>query len=443
LVESSFQNLRQPGIAAIIKAREPERIAINQYGQHIEMMQRWVLCYTFYLQDTHFGRMSVRICPYFPFNIALWMNQHYWLARQMQQLGIAFRQCDNSFLDCAEPQRLQQLADSFGSEHIKATVEPWLARLLPFFSAAERADGYRHHLVMRQMEYCHNIIFHQKAALNKLFDRLLDHGRALGQPNKLAIIFGRSRFHVDARTGEIEEKVTRLRTPVLRATLGKNTIKQYVRAGGPLRTEAASFQLRELSLPKGIQNLPRVREVLGKCTERFESVQQDILETFVDRGQLQELLQATVSANGRRTPGLRPHDPRLLAVLQAMLCFMHLAGKGCFKTRVLLTDVQNALGNPTYKLSQLRYDLSKLRGKGLVLRLPGTQSYQLTAVGFKLGLLFLKLHQRFYAPLTAGIANPEAADNLMPQSRTAQLDRLYLAVNRALDKLSDHLGLAA
>jgi hypothetical protein len=172
-------------------------------------------------------------------------------------------------------------------------------------------------------------------------------------------------------------------------------------------------------------------------------VQQDILETFVDRGQLQELLQATVSANGRRTPGLRPHDPRLLAVLQAMLCFMHLAGKGCFKTRVLLTDVQNALGNPTYKLSQLRYDLSKLRGKGLVLRLPGTQSYQLTAVGFKLGLLFLKLHQRFYAPLTAGIANPEAADNLMPQSRTAQLDRLYLAVNRALDKLSDHLGLAA
>jgi hypothetical protein len=87
LVESSFQNLRQPGIAAIIKAREPERIAINQSGQHIEMMQRWVLCYTFYLQDTHFGRMSVRICPYLPFNIALWMNQHYWLARPMQQLA--------------------------------------------------------------------------------------------------------------------------------------------------------------------------------------------------------------------------------------------------------------------------------------------------------------------------------------------------------------------
>jgi hypothetical protein len=443
LVKSSFQNLRQPGIAAIVKAREPERIAINQYGQHLEMTRRWVMCYTFYLYDAHCGPMSLRICSYFPFNIAIWMNQHNWLARQLQQQGIAFRQCDNCFLDCADPQRLQQLADSFGAEHIKATVDAWVARLLPFFSAAERGDGYRHHLLMRQIEYCHNIIFHKKAALNKLFDRLLDHGRALGHPNKLAIIFGRSNFHVDARTGEIQEKVTQLRTPVLRADLGKNSIKQYVREGGPLRTEATTFQLKELSVPKGLQHLPRVRKVLGQCTERFESVQQDILETFVDRGQLQELRQATVSPSGRRTPGLRPHDPRLLAVLQAVLCFMHLAGKGCFKTAALLTDVQNALGNPAYKLSQLRYDLGKLRGKGLVLRLHGTQSYQLTAVGFKLGILYLKLHQRFYAPLTAGICDPQAADNLMLQSRTAKLDRLYLAIDRALEKLSDHVGLVA
>jgi hypothetical protein len=53
--------------------------------------------------------------------------------------------------------------------------------------------------------------------------------------------------------------------------------------------------LEELSLPKGMQHLPRARRVLGQCTERFESVQQDVLETFVDRGQLQELLQPTDS----------------------------------------------------------------------------------------------------------------------------------------------------
>jgi len=122
---------------------------------------------------------------------------------------------------------------------------------------------------------------------------------------------------------------------------------------------------------------------------------------------------------------------------------MPLAGKGCFKTAALLTDVQKALGNPTYQLSQLRYDLGKFRGKGLVLRHAGTQSYQVTVLGFKLGILWLKLHQRFYAPLTAGISDPQAADNRMLQSRTAKLDRLYLAVDRALDKLSDQVGLVA
>jgi len=105
--------------------------------------------------------------------------------------------------------------------------------------------------------------------------------------------------------------------------------------------------------------------------------------------------------------------------------------------------VQKALGNTTYQLSQLRYDLGKFRGKGLVLRHAGTQSYQVTVLGFKLGILWLKLHQRFYAPLTAGISDPQAADNRMLQSRTAKLDRLYLAVDRALDKLSDQVGLVA
>src|SRR6202011_4949969 len=97
-----------------------------------------------------------------------------------------------------------------------------------------------------------------------------------------------------------------------------------------------------------------------------------------DRGELQQLRQPSISASGRRVPGLHLDDPRLLAVLQAITCFAYLAGKGCFRTKDLLLDVQKALHNPQYKVSQLRYDLSKLRGKGLLLRLQGTQSYQLT-----------------------------------------------------------------
>ena len=40
-----------------------------------------------------------------------------------------------------------------------------------------------------------------------------------------------------------------------------------------------------------------------------------------------------------------------------------------------------------YRLSQLRYDLSKLRANGLVERLGNTRRYRLTPAGLKLGAL--------------------------------------------------------
>jgi hypothetical protein len=40
LVAPYFQQLRQPGMAVILKARETERIAINTHGQHLEMARR-------------------------------------------------------------------------------------------------------------------------------------------------------------------------------------------------------------------------------------------------------------------------------------------------------------------------------------------------------------------------------------------------------------------
>ena len=155
-------------------------------------------------------------------------------------------------------------------------------------------------------------------------------------------------------------------------------------AGVGLRTESACHQLKDLGVQKNIANLPRLREVFRTANERYLNVQQDVLASYIDRGQLQELFRPSVSATGRRVPGLHLDDPRLLAVLQAVTCFMYLAGKGCFRTKDLLVDVQKALDKPEYQLSQLRYDLSKFRGKGLVVREPGTQAYHLTPEGYRM-----------------------------------------------------------
>jgi hypothetical protein len=61
----------------------------------------------------------------------------------------------------------------------------------------------------------------------------------------------------------------------------------------------------------------------------------------------------------------------------------------------------------------LHYDLSKLGAKGLVEKLPRSRRYRLLAAGYSVCLIYLKLFDRVYAPLTAGAYRPSGlADSL-------------------------------
>jgi repressor of nif and glnA expression len=71
--------------------------------------------------------------------------------------------------------------------------------------------------------------------------------------------------------------------------------------------------------------------------------------------------------------------------MEALVQFAPLAVDGVFRSKDLHARVARALGKTTetYKSSQLRYDLSKLRAKGLVQKVEGTQGYRLTDEGYR------------------------------------------------------------
>ena len=72
-------------------------------------------------------------------------------------------------------------------------------------------------------------------------------------------------------------------------------------------------------------------------------MQQDILETFVDREELRQLTQPTVLRNGRRIPGLKLDHPRQLALMHSLVRFCYLAAEGTFTTRDLYPQTLRAL----------------------------------------------------------------------------------------------------
>jgi len=408
---------------------------------HLQIADRWIVQYNLYINDQRWGRILVRMCPYLPFSARVCLNQHHWLANRMREEGIDFQQCSNAFLRCGRPERLQELADALTAEDLSSCGQKWLTRFTPFLTERERQQaGCRHRL----FEFCDNLIFRRRAALDKLGERLLDANRTIGQPNKITVIFGRKvtkQYRGKLQT-EIEDM--NLPNPVIRSHYRNGFIKQYVRDHMILRTEAASNNVTDYGVNKAIEHLPALRDKLSATNNNYLGIQQDILETFVDRGQLQRLAKPTITATGKRIPGLKLDNPRQLALMHALVRFAQIPPANTFSTGEIYPHVIAALDCTAeqYRLASLRYDLSKLRAKGLVEKLPGCRRYRLPAEGYLVCLIFLKLFDRIYAPLTAALLHPIPADQALPNPKRSPLDRLYLRLTDALDHLLRALGLA-
>jgi len=449
-VEPYFGGAEPDQVVVILKAREPARImtAIGDRKAnrwHLQIADRWVVQYNFYINDLRWGRMFVRICPYLPFSARVCLNQHHWLANRMREEHIDFQQCSNAFLRCGTPERLQQLADTLTADDLSSCGQKWLARFTPFFSERERRQaGCQHRLFFSQVEFCDNLIFHRRAALDKLGERLLDANRTIGQPNKITVIFGRKitkQYRGKLQT-EIEDM--HLPNPVIRSHYRNGFIKQYVRDHLILRTEAATNDVTDYGVNKAVEHLPALRDKLAAIDDSYLDIQQDILETFVDRGHLQRLAKPTLTPSGKRVPGLKLDNPRQLAMMHALVRFAQIPAANTFSTGEIHPYVAAALSDRArqYGLAALRYDLSKLRAKGLVEKLPCSRRYRLPAQGYSVCLIFLKLFDRVYAPLTAGLLAPVPGDIGLPKPKRSRLDQLYQRITDSLDRLLSALGIA-
>jgi hypothetical protein len=444
-----FKRAKPDEVVAILRAREPARILIANGNKkddrwHLQIAQRWVIQYNFYINDARWGRMFVRVCPYFPFSARVCLNQHHWLANRMREEDIRFHQCSNAFSTCSDAKRLQELSDSLSARDLLTCGQKWLAACTPFFTERElKQAGCQHRLFFAQVEYCDNLIFERRAALDALGERLLDANRTIGQPNKITTIFGR---RVSKRYGGKLQTVIEdldLPNPVIRSHYGNGFIKQYVRDHLNLRTEPATNDVTDYGVKKAVENLPQLREKMSSIIDRYHDVQQDILETFVDRGQLRKLAEPTVLPNGKRVPGLKLDHPRQLALMHALVRFAPIAAANTFTSREIHPYTLEALdlSADKYSLASLRYDMSKLRAKGLVHKVVKSRRYHLTKEGYSICLVFLKLFERIYAPLTAGLLQPVSGDSKLQQQKRSQLDRLYQRVVDDLDQLLKAVGL--
>jgi hypothetical protein len=90
-----------------------------------------------------------------------------------------------------------------------------------------------------------------------------------------------------------------------------------------------------------------------------------------------------------RYPGIKIHDPRVIRLLEVLVHGGSHVGGWTAKQihHAVLTSFH--LSDSAYGLNQLRYDLRKLKGHGLLQRDGSRYAYRLTPKGIEVALLFL------------------------------------------------------
>jgi hypothetical protein len=377
--------------------------------------------YYFYLVDADFGPLFIKFGSYFPYPVKVCLNGHEYLKRQLAREGMAYEALDNGLLSCANPRRLQALADGLTADKIEALVRTWLARLPHPYPPADPAAGYRYQLSILQAEFALTQVLDRPQAGRLFFEQVIRENLDLGRPDHVQLIFAR---RITKQTpGRFRTRIlTQGVIPSLYVDYKRSRIKQYHKDGRALRTETIINDARDFDLSRRLGNLPALRAVGFQANRRLLAVQHLSHDCVIGDAAFTALTRPRV-VHGQRVPALRFADPRVLALFSALVLFRCLPSG--FTRRGLRDHVAPLLGLPPHALTlgRLTYDLRRLRLHGLVTRVPHSHGYQVTPEGFRTALFCLKVCARILRPGFADLTLGAPAGRSRLQAAFIRLDQ--------------------
>jgi hypothetical protein len=395
--------------------------------------------YYFYIRDEVLGPIVLRVASFFPFQATYYLNGHSFIEQELNRRKIGFRKNDNAFLAVDDVAALQAAADRLSPQVIRQRLDYWTLILGPKFSKRERRQmNLSRFYAIAQVEYCRNFIFKRHFPIHKLFERSCEIGLWRLTANKISQIFGarrNKRLH-----GKLSTVIDQIEHGhhVFRAYWKNAFLKQYEKFSAFLRNELCSNNLRDFGLRKGLDHLDAVRQKFLVITDRFASFQAQWLNVHVDFPLLQRIA-LPVTIGSVRYAGLKIHETRIIRLLEVLLHARSNLGGWTAKQihQAVLATFQ--LPANAYGLNQLRYDLRKLRGHGLLERDGSRYAYRLTSKGIQVALLFLFFHKRLCGPLANSRFHHPPNQAHRPSSK---LEAAYHKADKAIQHIVDLLAAA-
>jgi DNA-binding PadR family transcriptional regulator len=383
------------------------------------------------------GPLAMCVGTYLPFQTTYNLNGHNFIEIELLQQGVAFRKEDNAFLSTSDPQALQAAADKLSASIIEKRLNYWTWLLGPKLSQKDRqAVHVKREYSINQIEYCRNFIFKRHFPLHKIFEQSCEMGLFRLAADKVAYIFGvRVTKWLNGKLHSVLEKLDHDHH-VLRIYCKKLVGRMYEKFSTFLRVEVCVNRMKDLGLNKGLENLGRLRQKLVAITDRFAGFEAQSLNVHVDFPLFQRMA-LPVMAGKTKIAGIKIHDTRMMRLMEVLLHGgTQLDGwRSADIHQAILTTF--GLSAATYTLTQLRYDLRKMKAHGLLERIGHGYRYRLTDKGVKAALMFILFHKRVCGPLANSLFHHRPDENLKPASK---VETAYHKADHAIQKVIDLLA---
>ena len=264
----------------------------------------------------------------------------------------------------------------------------------PKFSQKDRAAiPLRGDYSLNQVEYCRNFIFRRHFPIHKIFERSCELGVFRLTADQVTQIFGvRKHKRIRGKLHSVLEKLDHGHH-VLRVYGKRLVARMYEKFSTFLRVEICVNRMKDLGLNKGLENLPALRQKLVVATDRLAGFEAELLNVQVDFPLFQRSA-LPVMVGQTKIAGIKIHDTGMIRLMEVLLHGgPQLHG---WRTAQIHEAILSAfaLSPEAYSLTQLRYDLRKMKAHGLLERPGRPYCYRLTAKGIRVAALFVLFHKR-------------------------------------------------
>jgi hypothetical protein len=393
------------GLICVFSAVEPCRafgVRPNRASHKLEVVREYRKCLHYYLyyQDPEFGLMHIRVQSWFPFEMQIYVNGREWLARQLDQRGIAYQRYDNKLTAIADLTAAQALCEKFAHRKWPRLLEAWAKRVNPHLPLLRQTGCPGYYWVVDQAEYATDVFFRDRASLEALVPALVALATTAFSAEDVLRYLGR-KPHGNFQGEVFTDLKRRPEGWRVKHHLKRNSIKWYDPAN-ILRIETTINNPREfrvlrvldtphgkqrrwLPMGKGVANFWRYAQVGFQSNARYLEAVAHAQPVGKAIAELDRLCQPHVK-QGKRTARFHP-----IAAEDCQLFTAALRGEHAV-TGFRNKDLQAQLyPTPTRSHQEQRQRsarcsrlLAKLRGHGLIAKVKDQRLYRVTALGQRL-----------------------------------------------------------